>query len=229
MMMHLDIEPEPDCLIENTSETIAFFERWLDPVGAPKLARRLGGSDDDALDLLRDHIRVCFDCCHFSVEFEDPLAALDRLRHAGIQIGRVQLSSALKADVPSKGAQAIAGRLRPFADTTYLHQVVERENGRRLRHFPDLDDALETVSAGASGDREWRIHFHVPLFTAEYAGLESSQADVRAVLHAVSDASVTHHLEIETYTWDVLPDELKTGDIVDYVCREIEWVRSQLV
>ena len=37
------------------------------------------------------------------------------------------------------------------------------------------------------------------------------------------------HLEIETYTWDVLPDHLKTGDIVEYVTREIDWVKGQLL
>jgi hypothetical protein len=26
-----------------------------------------------------------------------------------------------------------------------------------------------------------------------------------------------------------VPGHLKTGDIVDYVCREIEWVKEQLV
>jgi sugar phosphate isomerase/epimerase len=228
VLIHLDIEPEPDCLIENTSETIAFFERWLDPVGAPKLATRLHVPDDDAQALLREHIRVCFDCCHVSVEFEDPLIALDRLRRAGIQVGRVQLSSALKADLPAGGAGAMASRLRPFADTTYLHQVVERQRGQPLRHFPDLGAALDAAPAGGSeADREWRIHFHVPLFTAEYDGLASSQSDVRAVLHAVSDASVTNHLEIETYTWDVLPPAMKL-DVSESIAREYEWVLGVL-
>jgi hypothetical protein len=228
--MHLDIEPEPDCLLENTSETIAFFERWLDPVGAPKLARRLGISDEDARDLIRDHVRVCFDCCHFAVEFEDPLQALSRLGHAGIQVGRVQLSSALKVQVPpgDQGTAAVVQRLRPFAEPTYLHQVVERAGSRPLRHFPDLDDALAAASTpGPDGERDWRIHFHVPLFAADYGGLGSSQADVRAVLQAVPDSNLTHHLEIETYTWDVLPPGLKM-DISESIAREYEWVLDVL-
>ena len=127
-------------------------------------------------------------------------------------------------------AGKVAGRLRPFAETTYLHQVVERQGKGPLRHFPDLDEALGTASAPApalDADREWRIHFHVPLFTGEYDGLGSSQADVRTVLRAVSDSHVTHHLEIETYTWDVLPAGLKM-DVVESIGREYEWVLGEL-
>src|SRR6185503_6658842 len=96
--IHLDIEPEPDCVLENTAETIDFFERS---------------------QIRKDHVQVCFDCCHFAVEYEDPLAALGQLRKAGIRIGRIQLSSALKLTPP-----ADAERLRPFAESTYLHQTI---------------------------------------------------------------------------------------------------------
>ena len=175
-------------------------------------------------------MRVCFDCCHFAVEFEDPLQSLARLSHAGIQIGRVQLSSALKVRVPpgDHDTAAVVRRLRPFAEPTYLHQVVERQGAEPLRHFPDLDDALAAASVQAPDvPRDWRIHFHVPLFTADYGGLESSQADVRTVLQAVPDSNLTHHLEIETYTWDVLPPDLKT-DVSESIAREYEWVLGVL-
>jgi hypothetical protein len=46
-------------------------------------------------------------------------------------------------------------------------------------------------------------------------------------MHAASPLS--DHLEIETYTWDVLPPRLKTGDVTDYVCRELEWLRSTVL
>jgi hypothetical protein len=105
---------------------------------------------------------------------------------------------------------------------------VEREGTRPLRHFRDLDEALETISMPApEADREWRIHFHVPLFAAEYAGLGSSQADVRTVIHAMGDSNVTHHLEIETYTWDVLPPDLKL-EVSESIAREYEWVLGEL-
>jgi sugar phosphate isomerase/epimerase len=221
-LIHLDIEPEPDCVLETTDETIDFFERWLLPVGAPLLAASTGGTLDDARRDLLDHVRVCFDCCHFAVEHEDPIAAIDRLRTAGIGIGRVQLSSALTAHVPddARGQAAAVARLRPFDDATYLHQVMRR-GPSGVERFPDLGPALEHPAAG-----DWRIHFHVPLFTRDYDGLASTQSDVARVIAAAEASRFTRHLEIETYTWDVLPGALKL-DVVESIAREYDWVLRQ--
>ena len=222
-LLHLDIEPEPDCLLENTAETIEFFEGWLFRTGAARLAEWLGIGEDAARDALRDHIRVCFDCCHFAVEFEDPSVALERLQQAGIRIGRVQLSSAVKV-APARDAPALAAmaaRLRPFAESTYLHQVVERR-GQQLDRFPDLDVALDHAAAvPATG--EWRIHFHVPLFTDRYGDLGSTQDVVRQTIAEAARTRFTRHLEIETYTWDVLPAGLKI-DVSESIAREYRWV-----
>ena len=220
--IHLDIEPEPDCVLENTAETLDFFGNRLLPAGAPLLARALGIGEAAARDHLLEHVRICFDCCHFAVEFENAVSAIEQIRAAGIQIGRVQLSSALDVPLPRDPA-AIAGiveRLRPFADATYLHQVVEQRE-RDLRHYLDLPDALERT--GDPEARHWRIHFHVPLFAAEYDRLGSTQAYVAEVLHHMLRTGATTHLEIETYTWDVLPAGLK-ADLLDSIGREYEWV-----
>jgi sugar phosphate isomerase/epimerase len=221
-LIHLDIEPEPDCSIENTAETLDFFERRLLPDGAPRLAASLGVSEDRARNLLLDHIRICFDCCHFAVEFEDPVDAMNRIRAAGIKIGRIQLSSAIDVTVSGDRARkaSVAQRLRPFADTTYLHQVVELQQ-RELRHFPDLPQALETIDADTP--KIWRIHFHVPLFTSTYGVLGSTQEYVAAVLRHALHTRATNHLEIETYTWDVLPADLKM-DLLESIAREYDWV-----
>ena len=225
-LVHLDIEPEPDCSIENTDESIEFFERHLLTEGVPVLASALGISQGQAEQHLREHIRLCFDCCHFAVEFEDPGVALQRLERAGIRIGRVQLSSALRAVFPGtrQGANAVAGALRPFADTTYLHQVVERRNGA-LHRYPDLDVALDNL--GDPLPDEWRIHFHVPLFASEYETFGSTQDYVRTVIDLARNHRFTRHLEIETYTWDVLPAGLKVN-LQDSIAREYEWVLQQL-
>jgi len=218
-LVHLDIEPEPDGLIENTDEVVRFYAEWLLPVGGPLLAAALGVAEAEARQLLLDHIRICFDSCHIAVEYEDPAVALAKLRDAGIQIGRVQLSSALKVVLPDNTA-----RLAPFADSTYLHQVIE-DRGVCLHHYPDLPQAL---AAPADPDaKQWRIHFHVPLFTAEYDGFQSTQEDVRAVLALAIRDGFTRHLEIETYTWDVLPAALKL-DMLDSITREFQWVMAEV-
>jgi hypothetical protein len=221
--IHLDVEPEPDCLVERSDEATGFFERWLRPIGAAHLSGRFGCTEDEALQWMYEHVQICFDCCHFAVEYEDASAALERLRASNLRIGRVQLSSALHVDLSGDAAQlaSVAQRLRPFAESTYLHQVVEKGD-QGLRQFPDLDVALDGVAADPSV-RQWRVHFHVPLFIEEYAGLGSTQRYVKDVLDLVERRPFTHHLEIETYTWDVLPAGLKL-DVADSIAREYEWV-----
>lgn len=225
-VIHLDIEPEPDCSIENTDETIEFFTNRLLGSGARMLGGALGISEATARTRLLEHIQVCFDCCHFAVEYEDPASAMERLRQAEIRIGRVQLSSALKVRFPADrvACAQTADRLKPFADPVYLHQVVESADGP-LQRFPDLSPALER-SHRACG-KEWRIHFHVPLFAGTYERFESTQGYVRDVLQTMVKTGETTHLEIETYTWDVLPAGLKR-ELLDSIAREYEWVLANL-
>ena len=225
--LHLDIEPEPDCVIETSDEFLDFFTRGVIAEGAPLLATALDCDVDDARASLYEHVRICVDCCHFAVEYENPREALDRIRAAGIQVGRVQLSSALKVVFPPDET-ACAGmieRLRRFADATYLHQVIERR-GKALSHFPDLDVALDRSHSLAGA--EWRIHFHVPLFASDYEGLGSTQDYVREVLDLARSTRIAYHFEIETYTWDVLPPGLKI-DLLDSIEREYRWVLQNLV
>ena len=224
--IHLDIEPEPDCSLETTDETLAFFSDRLLPGGAPILASSLGIGQDQARERLLEHIQVCFDCCHFAVEYEDAARAIERLGRAGIRIGRVQLSSALRVRFPDAVAAAAetAERLKPFADAVYLHQVVEDGTGA-LRRYSDLPEALARAAEATS--KEWRIHFHVPLFTKRYDRFDSTQDYVRDVLNTMVRTGATRHLEIETYTWDVLPAGLK-GDLLESIAREYEWVLSTL-
>jgi sugar phosphate isomerase/epimerase len=223
--IHLDIEPEPDCVLENSDESIAFYQQHLFVEGAQWLATALGVGEDEARAYLQDHVRLCFDCCHFAVEYEDPEVALQRLEAAGIRIGRVQLSSALEVRFPAdeREAMAMAGELRPFADTTYLHQVVEQQDAA-LRHYADLDAALsETERTRGSHASRWRVHFHVPLFAGTYESFGSTQTYVRRVIDLALEGRFTQHLEIETYTWDVLPAGLKV-ELTDSIAREYDWV-----
>jgi hypothetical protein len=157
-----------------------------------------------------DQVTVCFDACHSAVAYEEPEQALGALDEAGIRVGKAQLSAALT--VPA----AAHDELRAFADPIYLHQVTER---RSLRTWPDLPEAL---SENGSGE-EWRVHFHVPIFVERYGALQSTQDHLRRCIERVD----TSHLEIETYTWDVLPPDLKASS-VESIAREYEWVLDVL-
>ncbi len=225
-VIHLDIEPEPDCLIETTAEFVEFFERRLLTAGARLLAAKLGCDAPRAAEHLREHVRVCLDCCHYAVEFEEPEEALRRFREAGIRIGRVQVSAALKVVFPDDRGErgALVQRLGRFADSTYLHQVVQAGDG--LTHYRDLDAALQHADQAAAG-AEWRIHFHVPLFAPGYDGLESTRDYARRVLELARASGAAHHFEIETYTWDVLPAGLKK-ELLESIVLEYDWALGSL-
>jgi sugar phosphate isomerase/epimerase len=163
----------------------------------------------------RDHVTVCFDACHSAVAYEEPEAALAALDDAGIRIGKAQLSAALRLPVVARA------ELARFADPIYLHQVTQRNHDGSLQSWPDLPDALD----GYGGGEEWRVHFHVPIFEERYGALRSTQDHLRDVIERVRGR--TSQLEIETYTWDVLPADLKASS-VDSIAREYEWVLDVL-
>ncbi len=226
-LIHLDLEPEPDGLVENSGELAGVFRDWLLPQAAPLLARATGISVAAARESLLTHLRVCLDTCHLAVAYEDPAAALDALAQEGVQVGKVQITAGLKALLPrdAAGRAALARQLQDFAPSPYLHQVLVRKNGGGLGQFPDLPEALPTLAAGR--DREWRIHYHTPLFVAGHGLLRSTRDETREVLNLLGQRGFCRHLEIETYTWEILPPELKK-DLVDSLELEYRWVLGNL-
>lgn len=221
-LIHLDIEPEPDGLLERSEELVAFFERWLLPHGGALLAERLAIPEDEARCLLLDHIRVCWDTCHVAIAYEQPEEVLARYATVGIKIGKVQISSAVQALLPPDAERdAVAEALEPFAESTYLHQVVQRNHDGALVQYHDLRDALPLIHDPRAA--EWRIHFHVPIFVERYARFHSTQAEIRRVLALLRERQFCQHLEIETYTWEVLPPALKL-ELGDSILREYQWV-----
>ncbi|MEH2268726.1 MAG: metabolite traffic protein EboE [Nostoc sp.] len=222
-ILHIDLEPEPDGLVENTSEVIDFYQNWLLPIGSNYLSESLNIEQHLAENELLEHVRVCYDTCHFSVEYEEPQSVFARLQSAGIKIGKIQISAAIKVKIPAEVEKRslIVERLRPFAESTYLHQVIERRSDGTLHHYPDLITALPHLEQSLA--EEWRTHFHVPIFIHDYQILQSTQDDIATVLHLLQTNNACSHLEIETYTWDVLPSEMKI-DMLTSIQREYEWV-----
>jgi hypothetical protein len=172
---------------------------------------------------LRRHLGLCFDVCHSAVEFEDTSTALDAVRAAGITIAKLQLSSALSIDCTG---QEISSVLSAFNDGIYLHQTVQRRNGEITRHtdLPDALDALERNEAGG----EWRVHCHLPVFLDRFEAVGSTQQNLREALALCRARQISPHLEVETYTWNVLPGGLRSSGIAGDIARELQWVRTEL-
>ena len=222
----LALEPEPACWLETTAETVAFFEEHVYSVEGRTLFARLSGEPLSRVeDLLRRHLGVVFDICHQSVGFEDVRASLESLVAAGVPILKLQAASALR--VPDVGPEVVAD-LEAFTDTIYLSQTTERRDGVDTHHL-HLADAIAAYRADPSGPREWRTHFHLPVFLDDLGSFGTTRSGIEDAMRLHAATPLSEHLEIETYTWDVLPAHLKTGDIVDYVSRELEWVRALLL
>jgi sugar phosphate isomerase/epimerase len=223
----LALEPEPFCHLETIAETVAFFEDQLFTRAAVARLGALTGLELTAAEeCLRRHLTVCFDACHMAVEWEEPAPALAALAAAGIAIGKIQVSAGLEVALAGQDRDLVAA-LRPFAEGVYLHQVVERSGGT-LTRWLDLPEALAAVEGGPAADRAWRIHFHVPLFLETLGRFRNTQPWLRTLLARVRAAAPTPHLEVETYTWEVLPDAYRRLPIDDAVARELAWVKQQL-
>ena len=222
-VISLALEPEPCCLLETIEETVAFFnEHLFSRAGIARLAALTGLSAADAESAMRRHIGVCYDVCHAAVEFEDPKASVERLRADGILIGKLQLSSALKlARVDAESAQHLAA----FAEPVYLHQVVQKTDGR-LQRFVDLPQALAEAPRAAGA--EWRVHFHVPVFLEKMEHFGTTQSFLAEILRLHRAEPISLHLEVETYTWDVLPASYRNVDLSAAIARELNWVKAQL-
>jgi hypothetical protein len=225
----LALEPEPCCYLETIEETVAYFNQYLfSREAARRLASLTGLSDTAAQYAMRRHIGVCYDVCHAAVEFEDPKASIARLRASGIAIAKLQLSSAMR--IPRVDGDSLR-QLAAFAEPVYLHQVVARSAGS-LERYEDLPQALaaaeRALAAGTLGETEWRVHFHVPVFLAEMKDFGTTQAFLRDILDLHRADPISRHLEVETYTWDVLPLNYRDVDLSTAIARELNWVRQRL-
>lgn len=220
----LALEPEPCCFLETIADAVDFFGQELfGAASGAELAAHARISPAAAAAALREHLGLCLDLCHAAVEFEDVDDCLLRLDAVGIRILKMQISAGLcVAPVDTAAVQALRG----YAESVYLHQVVERTPDG-LRRFTDLPQALGSLEPPRE-PLEWRVHFHVPVFRKALGGLRSSRDFIETALARHRDRPLCEHLEVETYTWDVLPESLCPGPVDEAIARELDWVLHQL-
>ena len=222
-LIHIDIEPEPDGLLGNGKEFLQWYVQYLMPIGITYIQERYDYNEDEAASLIREHVQICYDVCHFAVSYEDHAHMIEQLRSLGIKTGKIQVSAALKATFSDDAStkDQVIDTFRKFNEPVYLHQVIARGANGELTSYADLDKALSNAASAEAV--EWRAHYHVPIFIQNYGVLESTQEDIVQVLGIQATSFFTFHLEIETYTWEVLPDQMRLP-ITESIIREMEWV-----
>ncbi|MGN7203583.1 metabolite traffic protein EboE [Pedobacter sp. SAFR-022] len=226
-LIHLDLEPEPDGVIESGPEYISWYDTQLLRIGIPLIAGTFSLNDQAAESLIKQHLCLCYDVCHFSIGYEDHAAVLEQLKTKGLKVGKIQISAALKGKFSDEAHnQAMLQDFEKFNEPTYLHQVVAKDAAGKLTRYPDLDEALADFHPKAAA--EWRAHFHVPVSTDRIGQLYSTRDDIVQVLKLQKQAPFTNHLEVETYTWEVLPEGLKIP-IAQSISNELEWVINHAI
>ncbi|MCH8912341.1 MAG: metabolite traffic protein EboE [Planctomycetes bacterium] len=224
-LLHLDLEPEPGCALDTANDVCRFFREHL-----------LSSGNEDRV---RRYLRICHDVCHAAVMFEDQNKVLEQYRSAGILVGKVQISSALSVrfDLLNQADRKRATtQLRAFGEERYLHQTVVRNADGTQSFYEDLPVALDSPcgadhdarAAGQTGfaGGEWRVHFHVPVFSAGFGLLGTTQADIIECLRTLRRHHDVRHYEVETYAWNVLPDELRATDLATGIASELIWLRD---
>ncbi|MHA4810893.1 metabolite traffic protein EboE [Flavitalea flava] len=227
-LIHLDIEPEPDGLLGEGKDFFEWYTRYLLPIGIPLLQNKFGYGEEEATEAIKDHVQLCYDVCHFAIGYEDHAAAIRQLRSLGIKTGKIQISAALKAAIPADTTERklVVDAFSGFDEPTYLHQVVARQQDGSFQRYADLPEALADAENPLT--LEWRAHFHVPLFVENYGVLQSTQKDIEEVLAIHQQQPFTSHLEVETYTWEVLPDGMRLP-LNESIARELKWVIDLLL
>lgn len=214
-MLHLGLEPEPLCYLETTAETVQFFDEL-----------RTDRPNDDRLNR---HLGVNYDTCHLAVEFEDAAESIRRLQSENIKISKLHFSSALKVKPTHEARRALAA----FVEPVYFHQVIARWPGGRITRTKDLDIALAESSGlddiAEAELPEWRIHFHIPLHSRPTELFDTTSDQILGVIDLLAaNPNLCRHIEMETYTWEVLPGPLKKRDVVDQLADEYAWTLNKL-
>ncbi|MES2827230.1 MAG: metabolite traffic protein EboE [Bacteroidota bacterium] len=227
VVMHLDIEPEPDGILETGREFIDWFEGTFLRLAIPEIETSFNIDAEEAELLLKQHLTLCYDVCHFAIGYEDHATVLEELKEKQIRVGKIQISAALSANLAQSADQRskIKTAFAAFNEPTYLHQVVARKKNGTLNRYRDLTPALTDFDNEEV--TQWRAHFHVPISIKEIGLLDSTQDDIIRVLELQKKEPFTNHLEVETYTWEVLPEQIKLP-ITESISKELLWVVDQL-
>ena len=218
----LCIEMEPDCVFQSTDELVNFFTNDLLPSA---LKNKISKAD-----VLR-YIGCCFDTCHQAVMNENIEQSLSQINQAGIYIGKIQISNAIKATLNDQ--QSVTALTQLFQDQKFLHQSKIFNNNQFVAAVADLNEVELSQLLTAQQQITANIHYHIPIHQTEFsqAFLSSTQVAITTTLDFVKNQlSYQPYLEIETYTWlNLIADNhQQTFNLHQGLAAEFTWLEQAL-
>ena len=216
-LIYVCLEPEPGCVLDVAKDMIDLFNERLLPF------------DND--NIVTRYLRICHDVCHSAVMFEAQADVLKRYQQLGIRVGKVQISSAVRVNFASIAAEQrpmALQQLANFNEPRYLHQTSIQAQSGETRFYEDLNLALDTVAQATDLTSTWSVHFHVPVYLESLGLLDTSQADILDCLKVCKTMPELRHYEVETYAWNVLPEQHQVDNLANGIAREMNWLREQL-
>ena len=216
-LIYVCLEPEPGCVLDIAKDMIDLFQERLLPF------------DDD--NIVTRYLRICHDICHSAVMFESQADVLRQYHQLGIRVGKIQVSSAVRVDFqqidPNQRADALE-QLSSFNEPRYLHQTsVQSEDGKTEFH-EDLHLALQAVDDPKLLTSTWSVHFHVPIYLESLGLLSTSRQDILDCFEVCRTMPDLTHYEVETYAWNVLPEEHQVDNLATGIAKEMQWVQDIL-
>jgi len=219
--IHLGLEPEPDGFLETTPQCVAYWTDHVFRAGVEELKTLSGADAALCEEWLRTYLGVCFDTCHLAIQFEDLATSVNALHREGIRLSKAHISAALDTSSSESGLR----RLQEFNESVYLHQVRGLDERGHRMGWPDLAPALNAQDIRNA--QRLRVHFHVPLFWRGDEDFGSTAGDISPECIRALDAAGCEHFEVETYTFDVLPDEIREPDLAVMMEQELIWFQSR--
>ena len=209
--LRLALEPEPIGHAENTPEALRLFEQLR--------------AEEPAQGLVDAHLGIAYDTCHFALQYEEAHEAIARLNAGGAPVLKFHLSSALKL----KPTEVALARLAKMHEPTYLHQTMGRAKDGSIARFKDIPFAMAAIDQLRALE-ELRVHFHVPVNADRLSDeLSTTNDHLKSALDVIAKApGACRELEIETYTWEVLPPEVRAADVADMIAEEYRWTLAEL-
>lgn len=222
--VRIALEPEPWTRLERTDQVLPFFEDVVWP--ASKHAQK--------------YIGLCYDTCHQALAFEDPIASWNQLTQQNIPIYKVQISNALRLSKPQDAqarqrlfsfaeqrylhqvtALTADGTVLRALDLPDLFQTNDQWlNALEWRchfHVPIWWQGQE-AQANTALSTETMISAHDEEPPKDPLGLGTTYLHWQKIAHCMQNPLAQKHtregaqlhVEVETYSWHVLPDALKS-------------------